>query len=47
MIIYLLCFQIKARLILTYQSNILCNIGVHFIFHNDDGKTIYQKILRK
>ena len=23
---------------LTYQSNILCNIGCHFIFHDDEGK---------
>ena len=36
-------FPNEARLKnLTYQSNILCNIGVHFIFHNDDGKTIIK-----
>ena len=27
---------------LTYQSNILCNIGVHFIFHNDERKGIVK-----
>ena len=36
-------FPNEARLKnLTYQSNILCNIGVHFIFHNDDGRTIIK-----
>ena len=27
---------------LTYQSNIFCNIGVHYIFHNQDGKSIIR-----
>ena len=41
-------FPNEARLKnLTYQSNILCNIGVHFIFHNDDGKTIIIKNFEK
>ena len=32
-------FPNEARLKnLTYQSNILCNIGVHYIFHNRDGE---------
>ena len=33
-------FPNEARLKnLTYQSHILCNIGVHYIFHNQDGES--------
>ena len=33
-------FPNEARLKnLTYQSHVLCNIGVHYIFHNQDGES--------
>ena len=36
-------FPNEARLKnLTYETNILCNIGVQFIFHNDDDRTIVK-----
>jgi len=36
-------FPNEARLKnLTYQTHILCNIGVQFIFHNDDERSIIQ-----
>ena len=27
---------------LTYKSNIFCNIGVHYIFHNQEGKSVIR-----
>ena len=27
---------------LTYQSSILCNIGIHYIFHNRDGESVVR-----
>lgn len=36
-------FPNEARLKnLTYQSNIFCNVGVHFILHNDEGRSIIK-----
>ena len=36
-------FPNEARLKnLTYQSNVFCNVGVQYIFHNRDGESIVQ-----
>ena len=36
-------FPNEARLKnLTYQTSVLCNIGVHYIFHNRDGESVVQ-----
>ena len=29
---------------LTYKSNIFCNIGIHYIFHNEDGRSVIKNI---
>ena len=42
-------FPNEARLKnLTYETNILCNIGVQFIFHNDDDRMVvknFEKVI--
>ena len=40
-------FPNEARLKnLTYKSSILCNIGVHYIFHNEEGRSVIKNLER-